>query len=104
MVVCGFTLALIQYYEDILTGPQKLNSFKVKTGSWGLYVCVCGCALSTRPHAIIEVFGSSKASGSVHSQQSRGVKGHHLDYFSYLETSPLALIEVTQRSLKASDP
>lgn len=68
-------------------------------------VCVCVCLCE----AIIEVFGSSKARGKVHFTQrwvgaELRVKGHHLDCFSYLETSPLALIEVVQCGLKPCHP
>lgn len=77
---------------------------------------LCLCAYGWSPSLILTPISghnrsvwSPKARGDVHFTQKvvgcgAEVRGHHLDSFSYLGTSPLALIEVMQCGLQTCDP
>lgn len=98
--------------EDGESDRKQLRDWEMKIES--ICKCVCGCVcvrlIPTSPisHRNRGVwFFQSQRQRLLHSEVggSRAeVKGHHLDCFRHLETSPLALIEVMKCGLKTCDP
>lgn len=73
---------------------KQAREWEMKIDSSCVCVCVCVWLVpKSNPRAITEAFSSSEARGNVHFTQrlvgaQPEVRGHHLDSFSYLGTSP----------------
>lgn len=75
---------------------KQAREWEMKIDSSCVCVCVCVWLVpKSNPRAITEAFSSSEARGNVHFTQrlvgaQPEVRGHHLDSFSYLGTSPFS--------------